>query len=491
MSNFQHHFPFERLPKAGNFPLPLFQAAVRECINDRKVPIKMPYYAAAAACCAAAQSLVDVGKPAGGTVGTNLYTLVSAASGERKTDVRRDFFAAFDQINTELKCQFDQAMFDYLKQVHIWQRVDKALTSVKGQSEECVRARIAEHYQHKPVHPCPLKVSIKEPDYAPLMRALTDFPCMTIISGDCASYLRSTILRYDTAFCDVWSGEKIDDPRVSVDNYYCEHPRLGMFLMIQPKKLAALLKMGLGQAGNDSGLFARMIFVDADSTQGGRFLSIDTIHTPVSTHGRDAFNRNLKALLREGVLAMRAPGYCRKVLRFGRDAADMWLRFYNYVEEQRQPGGCYERVKDLASKLPDNVARMAAGLHVAERFKGEEIGMECMLSAIALCFESSRDYERTFVPEDQDEANALKLHEWLVDKLRAQPAREGVRLRREHDFRYISTISKYAPGRRMRGKSIHGLLAILARKGLLETSFVPVGRGQTAEKVRLLDASGS
>lgn len=494
MSNFQHHFPFDLLPDAGHFPLPKFQAAVQECLNERKVPLKMPYFTAAAACAAAAQHLVDFDNAVIGTVGTNLYVLVSATSGERKTAVRRDFFAAFDEVNSEIKSQFNQAEDQYQEQHHKWQRegqglsVELATAPKIGLCIEAIQLRRDEHYLRKPVKPCLLNLSMKEPNHASLLRALTNFPCTTIVSGDCATYLRSTILQFDTLFCDTWSYEVIDEPRVSVESYYRENPRLAMLLMIQPNKLSTILKSTLGVGGLDSGLFARMVYCNVESTRGERFLDTDASAAPVEKCCRNEFKRNLKELLREGAQAIATPGHTRKVLRFGKEAASLWVRYYNFVEEQSKPGGRYENAYECSSRLPENVARMAAGFHVAERFEGDEIGMECLLSAIALCDESSKDYVSTFVPEDLDEVDAMRLYDWLVEKLRVQPARDGIRVAREHDFNYVSTLSKYAPTRRMRGKNIHALLAILVRKNLVEVRLVRVGRGQTAEKIRLLQA---
>ncbi|MGY3041431.1 hypothetical protein ACVWWQ_003063 [Rhodanobacter sp. TND4EL1] len=493
MSNLEHTFPFELLPKAGQFPLPMFQAAVQECLNERKVPLKMPYFTAAAAYCAAAQQLANMITPTGDKLGTNIYALVSAISGEGKTGVRLDFFRAFDEVNSKLKRQFKQAEAHYREQEYRWKREGQVLSAElatapqTGLSAEAIQLRIDEHYHRKPVEPCELDLSMKEPKYASLLLALTNFPCTTIVSGDCAKYLRTTILPFDTLFCDTWSYEVIDDPRVSVASYYREDPRLAMLLMIQPSKLATILKSALGQEGLDSGLFARIVYCNAERTGGGRFLDIGIIDTPVETRCRDEFNLNLKELLLEGAQAMATPGYRRRELRFNKDAAELWIRYFNFVEEQRQPGGRYERAIECAARLAENVARMSAGFHVAERFKGDEIGVECLLCAIAICDESSKDYMGTFVRENPEEADAMRLYGWLVEKLRTEPARNGGRVRREHDLSYVSSISRLAPGRRMRGKSVHGLIAILVQKKLVEIRFVPVGRGQTAEKIRLLD----
>lgn len=493
MNDPQHPFPFHLLHKAGHFPLPRFQAAVQECINEHKVPLKMPYFTAAAACCAAAQSLADMMTPTGGTLGTNIYVLVNAISGEGKTKVRRDFFRAFDEVASELKYQFKQAEAHYRKQEFRWKREGQLLSAElaaapqMGLNAETVRLRIDEHYRRKPVEPCGLDLSMKEPQYASLLRALTNFPCTTIVSGDCAKYLRTTVLPLDTLFCDTWSYEVIDDPRVSVASYYREDPRLAMLLMIQPSKLATILKSATGQEGLDSGLFARMVYCNVERTGDGRFLDIGIIDTPVETRCRDEFNHNLKEILLEGAQAMATPGYRRRKLRFNKEAAELWIRYFNFVEEQRQPGGRYERAIECAARLAENVARMAGGFHVAERFEGDEVGVECLMCAIAICDESSRDFMGTFVSEDPDEADAMTLYDWLVEKLRNGPARGVGRIQREHDFTYVRDISRYAPARRMRGRNIHALLAILVDKGLARIWFQQVRRGQTVERIELLD----
>lgn len=493
MRNINHPFPFDRLPKAGDFPLPKFQAAVQECLSERKVSLKMPYFTAAAAYCAAAQPLADMITPTGGKLGTNIYVLVNAISGEGKTNVRLDFFRAFDEVNSELKLQFKEAETHYQAQAYRWKREGQVLSAELaaapkiGLSTEAIKLRIDEHYYRKPVEPCELDLSMKEPKYASLMLALTNFPCTTIVSGDCAKYLRTTILPFDTLFCDTWSYELIDDPRVSVASYYREDPRLAMLLMIQPNKLATIVKSALGQAGLDSGLFSRMVYCNAERAAGGRFLDIGIIDMPVETCCRDEFNRNLKKLLIEGAQAMATPGSRRRELRFNKEAAELWIRYFNFVEEQRQPGGRYERAIECAARLAENVARMAAGFHVAERFDGNEIGVECLLCAIAICDESSRDYMETFVPEDPDEADAMALYGWLVEKLRNEPARAGGRIQRAHDLTYVRDVSRYAPARRMRGRNIHELLAILAEKDLVRVWFQQVRRGQKAERIELLD----
>lgn len=493
MSKLKHPFPFNLLPKAGQFPLPRFQAAVQECLNERKVPLKMPYFTAVAACCAAAQSLADMITPTGGKLGTNIFVLVNAISGEGKTNVRRDFFRSFDEANSELKRLFNQAIARYQEDMYAWKCEGQVLSAElaaapqMGLSAEAVRLRIDEHSGRKPSCPCELHLSMKEPNYASLLRALTNFPCTTIISGDCAKYLRSTILPFDTTFCDTWSYEVIDDPRVSVASYYREDPRLSMLLMIQPSKLNTALNSALGREGLDSGLFARMVYCNAERVGGGRFLDIDIISDAIRTSCRDEFARNLTELLLEGANAMATPGYARRELRFNKEAAELWVRYFNFVEEQRQPGGRYEKAMECAARLAENVARMAGGLHVTERFDGNEVGVECLLSAVAICDESSKDYVDTFVPEDPEEEDAMRLYDWLIEKLRNQPAQDGTRLRRELDFTYVSTVSQYFPSRRWRGKNIHRLLAILAQKKLIEKKFVPVGRGQTAERIRLID----
>ncbi|MEE9877471.1 MAG: hypothetical protein DI584_00040 [Stenotrophomonas sp.] len=489
MTTFEHHFPFHLLPKLRELPLRRFDAAAEECTLDRQVPPELAYFTAATACCAAAQALVDVTKPAGGIVGTNVYALISAPPGERKTDVRRDFFGAFDQVDVELKADFTQENANYEANLRQWVRKEKSLAhdskSAKGLDNDEILKQMDDHDMRKPAPPIEIRASLKEPGIASLKRALTNFPCLSIVSGDCAVYLRDVVLPNDTMLCDTWSGEKIDDPRITVASYYCEQPRLTILLMIQPDKFTPILNSKSGQGAIASGYFGRTLYCEAVS-KGGRFLDFENNTKPIGSTHRDEFTRNIKALLLDGVAAMRATTYKRRMLRFDAEASTAWTLYYNYVEEQRRADGRYHRAGDFASKLPDNVARMAAAFHVTERLDGDEIGMECLMTAILIWDYSSDQYVKKFAKACQDEADADYLYDWLYKKLRSEPVGAGERVAREHTLQHVSTLSQYAPCRRMRGRKIHDLLSIMVRKGLISIHVYPVGRGQTAEKIRLL-----
>lgn len=494
MTKPQYPFAFDALPRPGKFGLPLLEAAVKEAIADRKVPPKMPYFTAASVYCALAQLTSDVSKPVGGTSGVGAYMLVIADSGERKTAIRNDFFSPLDKVTGELKTQFEKEKKEFEIHQRNWKREESALAALrnaarkKGQDPEVIRKATEEHDELKPAHPREMKLTMKGTTMEALMRALSDYPCIHLYSGDCSGLLKSMILPNAPALCDVWSSEPINEPRATVEDYYCEDPRANLFLMMQEKPLPKILASEIGQNADDCGFFSRFFISDCESTQGSRFISVESLCEAPSEHHRNRYRANVEKLLGEGIQAMKTPEFQRRKLKFSELSAHMWINYANYVEEQCQKGRRYEHARDHASKLPDNAARLAAAFHVCERFKGDEIGLECLAAAIVFCNESSIDYIKKFSAQSKLEQDAMLLYEWLVKKLRDEPAGKTYgRIAQNHDLNQISKLMKRARCQRMRGERIYPLLDILESKGLLTYWDEPTTNGRSRSMIRLTD----
>ena len=167
--------------------------------------------------------------------------------------------------------------------------------------------------------------------------------------------------------------------------------------MIQTEALARIMR-GKGAEAMESGLFARFIFSHDRSTQGERIIDITEDRTPAI----DAFNARAAEFLVQVEAAVLNDGFKRSTLKFSKEAALAWTLYFNEVETNIKAGGRYENAGDHASKLADNVARVASVLHAFEGYAGD-IGMAATLSAITICHEASKDYQEHVLPKDQKE----------------------------------------------------------------------------------------
>lgn len=84
-----------------------------------------------------------------------------------------------------------------------------------------------------------------------------------------------------------------------------------------------------------------------------------------------------------------------------------------------QPGKHFSNARDHASKLAENIARVAAILHHFEGFSGD-ISLDTLRAAAQLCELSSEHFMQVFVPPPQELVDAKVLDEWLTYRCRKQ-----------------------------------------------------------------------
>ena len=111
-------------------------------------------------------------------------------------------------------------------------------------------------------------------------------------------------------------------------------------------------------------------------------------------------------------MANHKPGQERKVLNLSREATDEWVKFANFVEGQIRPGGYFERATDHASKLAENVARVAA---VVSYFEYGDVTVLVTACSMQLTFACAAQLilRSFFVSSTREEREAETLWLWL------------------------------------------------------------------------------
>ncbi|MBL8256432.1 MAG: DUF3987 domain-containing protein [Pseudoxanthomonas mexicana] len=446
-------FPFDKLPRLGAFPLPIYQWAVNEVIRAHKVPSKLAHYSAVAAACALAQMHVDVHKPAGGIVPTSVYILLQGKSGERKTKVDECFFGELRKPSKIHRKQYLDEIDAHKVRLRIWKRKERVLMDALGRAYDdgkdtsALELEIIKHGMSKPDEPKEMKLIFSDTTIAALKNKLAESPNGTLLSSDGKKVLNDLILQNDADVNQLWSGEGIDIQRVEARSYMLDGVRFTFCVMVQNDSLSRIM-LDKGEKAKESGFFARIIFSDVGSTIGERL--IDIIETAIPD--LEEYNKRITTLLTEYVEATAAGSYRRRTLKFGAESSRAWIAYFNYVESNIRAGGRYEKTGDHASKLADNVARIAAGLHVLEGFEGE-IGLDCLLCAIVLCDEASKDYLEHLASKDEDEIEAVAFKDWLVQKY----------VSKRTSWIEVNRLLQFAPNRMRSAKRIHRYLEILER----------------------------
>ena len=141
------------------------------------------------------------------------------------------------------------------------------------------------------------------------------------------------------------------------------------------------------------------------------------------------------------------------MVRFSQSAIHRWVSIFNGVEAQIRPEGRYFGMGDHASKLADNIARVAAIFHFFEKKDGE-IAVETLEAAIEVCFWYSDEFLRMFTPQPQEEADAQKLDAWL-------------QVRRESGERFVpkTSIERFGPSPIRGVKRLDPAIEVLVAQG--------------------------
>jgi hypothetical protein len=138
-----------------------------------------------------------------------------------------------------------------------------------------------------------------------------------------------------------------------------------MVVGIQPVPFQRFLKRR-GIEAHDSGFTARFLIAVPPSTKGHRFIGA----WQVSTDAIDRCCARLRELLDEAERRTLA-GIPRTVLTMTPDAASLFVRAYNNVQQLMAPGRAYADISGQAAKAAENVARVAAVLHVIDGLEGD------------------------------------------------------------------------------------------------------------------------
>lgn len=399
---------------------PLVRGATNEVEQNSQVPQGLAVYTALSALAIACQGLIDVQVPiTESVVPTSLMILIGALSGERKTTVQGILFEAIRAFQSNQRTTFEEAAKRWEKEQLIREAKARALLkkierkTAKGQSTDEEEQALLSLGQEAPPYPIKFKLLYEDTTSAALFRGLHEaYPSAGLVSSEGASILNGSALNDLAKQNSIWSGDTITVDRSSVESFELSGARLTVLAMVQPSEIKAYLERR-GERARASGLWARFLICSPGSTQGTRYLKG---HIP-SWESCKRFNQRIEQLLKMNLDQLGTENFKRKVVRFSPEAARVWETYFNDVESMINDGKRYESAGDHASKLGENVARVAALLHYFEGFEGD-ISPKTLNTAIYICDSASRDFATLFMPPPQEELDAVLLNAWLDERYR-------------------------------------------------------------------------
>lgn len=400
----------------GGFPVvtcKILDHAINEVKTNTQAPIELVLMTALAALSISCQNLIDVQFPTGNTVPTSLMLFLVADSGERKSTVEKKLFASIRE--------FEQTQFTvYEKQYAEWETANSILKQKQRGLNDAIRKKaskgldtsdeerqLKEVTQKRVSPPRKFKLLYENATSEALFSGLSnDFPAAGLVSSEGINIFKSTAFKDFGKQNAIWSGDDIVADRVKGEGYRIRDARLTVFIMVQPAVLQDYLETQ-GQNARGSGLLARALMYQPPSTQGLR--QINNVTT--SWEHIHRFNDRIKHLLEMNV---NRKGRERQAIQFSPEAAAAWVNYFNTVEYKMNPGCIYHQAKDHASKLAENVGRVAALLHFFEGYDGD-ISLSTFNVAASICDNCSWYFLQKFNAQPQEEMDANTLISWLYN----------------------------------------------------------------------------
>lgn len=453
-------FPFQMSGHSAlcALPLPIFQAAVNEANNNLQTPPGMGLLVALAAASLTVQGLVDVKAPTGQEVAAMIMAVIVANSGERKSAMEAIFFKVIRQWEELRRAQYESEIFEYKRKYRIWRaeadvREKKFKQKVsRGEDSSAEEASWQRHLDGEPAVPVMLKLLYEDSTLPALLQGLRAVPTAGLISAEGGSVLYGHIFSEQTKLNAIWSGSPVLVDRVSTGNFLLSGVRLTVLIMVQPGLLKEFLAEK-GEKARSSGLLARALICNTGTTQGTRLLK----NTTVSWSHCESFSQRMSELLDENFVALNDTEFKRTILKLSPQAETEWLKYYNFVESNIHPNGCYALAGDHASKLAENVLRVAAIFHKFEGFEGD-ISKETLDSARQVVNALSIDFTSVIVPLP-DTQEATVLDGWLTQHYR----NAGIR------FVGKNMIRRFGPNAYRNTALLDHVIGILERTGRVKT----------------------
>ncbi|SDP81477.1 YfjI family protein [Ectopseudomonas guguanensis] len=245
--------------------------------------------------------------------------------------------------------------------------------------------------------------------FASLQRSI---PSAALATDEAEVFFKSAMSGARGHLNTLWDGRDTIVMRANKDDIVLEDVRLMLMLMAQPAVVNDFLEKK-GALARDSGMLARFIVCAPDKRAEVR---IRTLGEKQDSKLWAAVEQRIDKLARLN-LSLRKGQVFRQPIEFEHDAASYWIDIVNDIEVEMMPGGRFEHVKDHASKLGENIARIAALIQIFEM--KAKITVSTLIAAVELCCYYSMSFNKIFMPAPRFYQDAQILYPWLLERLRS------------------------------------------------------------------------
>ncbi len=210
----------------------------------------------------------------------------------------------------------------------------------------------------------------------------------------------------------LWDGADIQTERRSSESFTVRGARFSIGLQVQGPTLQEFCERS-GELARGTGFFARCLISWPTSTQGQRMFTESEDNWPAI----ERYNKRIESILNQAPHMDGQGGLCPQILTFSPEAKKAWVAFHDAIENELGSGGEFFDLRDVASKIADNAARVSAIFHYIENGLDDAISVESFEGAARITmwhlYEAKRFFGELAVPKEM--LNASKLDAWLLN----------------------------------------------------------------------------
>lgn len=442
--------PFDATESPPPYPLEALPTAMRDAVCEvqgfTKAPFAMVATCALSALAVATQARYDVARAARLSGPVSLFTLIVAASGERKSTVDKFFstaIVAYEKESRErLKPEIDKATARHdawdCERAGVLAAIKQA--SKDGEDTEGLKQQLEKLQQNEPQIPKAPRMFYSDTTPEALARGLAKtWPSASLSSAEAGTVLgghgmsSDAIMRNLSLLNQLWDGATITVDRRGDDPFVLRGVRLSVSLQAQPEALQSFQEKH-GTLARGIGFWARFLIAVPVSTQGERLFE----EPPANWPCMGVFNHRIGAIL-DGTTAPQVAGFTPTRIELSHEAKAAWVEFHDVIETALSSDGEFSDIRDCAAKIADNAVRVAACFEALKSEATASLVHEAsMASAIAVVSWHLSECQRLLSGSVQPPAMvaAQKVERWIL--------RQGVTSMPKNDLLQRGPIRKVA-----------------------------------------------
>ncbi|WP_448684462.1 YfjI family protein, partial [Enterobacter cloacae] len=387
------------------FPVHVFPQIIRNAVYEAEQQTQAPQALIAASVLGvislACQNRIDVCRLNNLRSPVSLFLLTLADSGERKSTVDKLLMKPMYQLEEEWSKKYTQDLIVWRNEETVFNIEKKALMSKlksdirRNKDHSTTNERLKVLLAASPKAPVRLRQIYNDATPAAIKDSLCGrWRSIGLMSDEAGTIFDGYALNELPFINKMWDGAMFPVERKSEPDKLIKDARMTLGLMIQPDVFKKGYLERKGDAAKGIGFFARCLICQPGSTQGNRQITSPVVsneHLPV-------FHQRLIDIVNESIA--RNEENERQCLRFSPEAEKHWLEFYNKVESEMGLLGFLSDFKDYASKMAENMARLAALLHY---FSGDEgdISIAAVKAAVDIMAWYIEEYIRLFSKKEK------------------------------------------------------------------------------------------